>query len=205
MEQVAEEKKRIRLLMKELTSSLSLEVIQHESAAAVEHFLSSELFLQADCILSYMAMKNEINPLVITECALREQKIVALPRIIPHTNEMQFYKISNAVPLEAQLELGMWGIREPHADKAALFAPTMDMSRIVVVVPGVAFSNNGLRLGHGKGYYDKYLSALQQQCAPGSITCVGMCLSEQKNIVVPTDRYDFKMDYLLSPSELHRC
>jgi 5-formyltetrahydrofolate cyclo-ligase len=50
-------------------------------------------------------------------------------------------------------EVGPYGIREPKAHLPAVRPEELD----VLLVPGVAFSENGQRLGMGAGFYDRYL------------------------------------------------
>ena len=60
----------------------------------------------------------------------------------------------------------------------------------VMAVPLVAFDKSNNRLGHGKGYYDRYLSS--HPCFT-----VGLAFSEQKNNV-PTDRWDVPLNLIIS-------
>ena len=56
-----------------------------------------------------------------------------------------------------------------------------------VLVPGVAFSPNGYRLGRGKGYYDKFLSKYS------NLFTVGVCFREQFYLDIPTEPHDIPM------------
>ena len=56
-----------------------------------------------------------------------------------------------------------------------------------VLVPGVAFSPNGYRLGRGKGYYDKFLSKQRD------LFTVGVCFREQFYLDIPTEPHDIPM------------
>jgi 5-formyltetrahydrofolate cyclo-ligase len=62
----------------------------------------------------------------------------------------------------------------------------------LVVVPGIAFSRSGARLGYGKGYYDHYLSS--------SMCKVGVCMDEFFVEDVPTKPHDVTMNYVITPS-----
>lgn len=65
-------------------------------------------------------------------------------------------------------------------------------------MPGVAFTKEGLRLGHGAGYYDKYLKLLSQhQQVPPKTVAVGF--KEQLVDTVPTEETDVKIDMILNP------
>ena len=71
-------------------------------------------------------------------------------------------------------------------------------------MPGLAFDREGHRMGHGKGYYDRYLerarhqSALDPNIARRPFT-VALALSAQYVDAVPHDELDLKPDAILSP------
>jgi 5-formyltetrahydrofolate cyclo-ligase len=69
----------------------------------------------------------------------------------------------------------------------------------LVVVPGVAFTVNGHRLGRGKGYYDAFLSSCRATQATPPFT-VGVAFSQQIVAHVPTDKNDVYLDLVLYDS-----
>ncbi len=75
-------------------------------------------------------------------------------------------------------------------------------SKIVIpetlLVPGLAFSREGCRLGRGKGYYDKYLKEFQG-------TKIGICFKEQIVDDLPIEEHDEKVDFIVTDSEIIRC
>lgn len=84
-----------------------------------------------------------------------------------------------------QLALGRWGIWEP-TDEAPLLS---DYSRLdLVVVPGVAFSSDGKRLGRGKSFYDRFLPLVPRAAF------VGVCYPCQVVEQIPADPWDIGMD-----------
>lgn len=200
-------KKQLRLSIKNSISAVSEENRNAQSAAACKRFLSSKIYQNAKYVLSYMAMSFEINPFSISQKALADSKILALPRTVPHTSNMQFYTMKNTLPLEQQLEEGVWGIREPFADEKNILVLPEDAAECIVVVPGVAFTKEGFRLGHGRGYYDRYLSILKRDCMQKNIQLafIGMCLEEQVTEKIPVDENDLTMDYLLTAESFSVC
>lgn len=84
-----------------------------------------------------------------------------------------------------QLAPGRWGIWEP-TDEAPLVS---DYSRLdLVVVPGVAFSSDGKRLGRGKSFYDRFLPLVPRAAF------VGVCYPCQVVEQIPADPWDIGMD-----------
>jgi len=63
----------------------------------------------------------------------------------------------------------------------------------VVVVPGVAFSVSGDRLGQGQGWYDRFLERL----APGAVA-IGVAFAEQIAASLPTEDHDRRMDLVIT-------
>jgi 5-formyltetrahydrofolate cyclo-ligase len=70
----------------------------------------------------------------------------------------------------------------------------------VILMPGVAFTNNGDRLGHGMGYYDKYLQSYFNRFPNSNqhqTVLIGLAFREQIIDNVPTDENDWKLDIVL--------
>lgn len=95
---------------------------------------------------------------------------------------MRFYDYDPA----SMNDSGSFGISEPEA--TALCCPEeIDF----IIVPGVAFTAAGMRLGRGKGFYDKYLSQ------PGFRAFkAGVCYPHQVVEELPADPFDIPVDHL---------
>ena len=82
------------------------------------------------------------------------------------------------------LSVGAYGIREPEGVK-----PCPAESIDLMVVPAVAFTRHGERLGRGKGFYDCYLSREGFRAYT-----VGVCYSHQLLDSLPTEQHDCCVD-----------
>lgn len=87
------------------------------------------------------------------------------------------------------LRCGAFGIMEPDTDAAFDDLASID----VVLVPGVAFTPDGDRLGRGRGYYDRFLAKL-----PASTLTIGLCYPSQLLPQLPIDPWDRKLDKVIS-------
>lgn len=65
----------------------------------------------------------------------------------------------------------------------------------VIIVPGVAFSMDGYRLGFGKGHYDKYMTKINQS---SKIITIGICFHDNLFEHLPYDEHDMKLDYIIT-------
>lgn len=63
----------------------------------------------------------------------------------------------------------------------------------VVVVPGLAFTVDGDRLGQGGGWYDRFLAATRTDCST-----IGVCFAEQVVDVVPLEAHDIRLDHVVT-------
>ena len=82
----------------------------------------------------------------------------------------------------SELVSGRFGIRQPVAGPALA---QLDL----IVVPGLAFTAEGNRLGRGAGFYDRFLTGI-----PATTVKVGVCFEFQRVSEVPQESHDVKMD-----------
>lgn len=90
---------------------------------------------------------------------------------------------------------GAYGIKVPDLQDCIILLPEeLDL----VLVPLVAFSVNGARLGHGAGYYDRYLARCPQAKR------IAVAFDEQELPAVATDKFDVPMDLIVTQSRVLR-
>lgn len=110
-------------------------------------------YKDADVILLYFPTRSEPDISPLADIARRDGKKIAFPISVTKDCTLDFRFISSP----DELEIGAYGIREPRADaeRATL------SERTLCIVPALAVDTDGYRLGYGKGYYDRFLSAFK--------------------------------------------
>lgn len=89
-----------------------------------------------------------------------------------------------------RLVAGYREILEPSGD-----LPTVDPSEVdVVLVPGVAFDERAMRLGYGKGFYDRALGSMTRALK------VGLSFDETLFTSIPCEPHDFPLDAVITPT-----
>ena len=149
----------------------------------------SDCFIKAPLILAYIALKDEVDlsPLFIRTFELNKK--LALPRIIPATNKMNFYLTDEKLCLKK----GSFEIMEPKANEKNLIRPDSLPDETLILVPGRAFTKEGCRLGRGKGFYDIWLSKIPQD-KKNRVHLAGVCFPQQIVESIPCDEHDIKMN-----------
>ena len=209
------QKKELRKKIKILKSGMTEQEMRFASHKASLLVLKSELFMSANVILTYMAMKDEADPFRIITAAFHEHKAVACPRCRDNTasssHDMDFFCIheaSDETSFYSQFTKNSWGILEPVPFEKSLFScRKFKNKKITVIVPGSAFSATGNRLGWGRGYYDNWLMKLKEDAESHdcSVFTAGFCFDCQLVSSVPVESHDVKMDFVVSPSGIIKC
>jgi len=109
-------------------------------------------------------------------------KRIVVPRV--EGDAMRFYDYA-----PGELCRGAFGIAEPSVAERPCDPAEIDF----IVVPGVAFTAAGARMGRGRGYYDKYLS---QSGFRG--VKAGVCYAHQLVVELPVELHDVFMDYVVT-------
>ena len=145
---------------------------------------------EAKVILSYAAEADEASLTALHGWAMDRGKTVAFP--VSYRGGV----MEARVPKDAcAWECGFYGIWSPVIARSELVAPE-DID--LVIVPCVAFDGQLRRLGHGGGYYDRYLP----RCPKAKRICVAF--EAQKLPEVCTDAYDARMDAVVTEAEIYR-
>ncbi|MED2843156.1 5-formyltetrahydrofolate cyclo-ligase [Bacillus toyonensis] len=145
-----EEKIRLRKQIIEHMNSLSEEQYATLSEQIAVSLYAQKEWVEAETIGITLSMENEVNTYPIIEKAWGEGKKVVVPKCNTGTRTMSFRQISNF----DQLETVYMHLREPIPS----LTEEVNADEInLQIVPGVAYTERGERIGYGGGYYDRYL------------------------------------------------
>ena len=159
------------------------------SAQICQRVQEQDFWKGARAVLFYFPLREEpdIHPLFAV--ALAEGKNAAFPR---YCQQDGHYETCEVLDLDRDLQTGTFGIPEPAAR-----CPIFDPKRLdLVLVPGVGFALSGIRLGRGKGYYDRLLAQI-----PG-FKC-GLAFEWQVAVEIPAESHDICVDCILTPARCH--
>jgi len=162
---------------------LAMEPALHAEASLVICQAAANLpaFIESQCVALFAPLPSEpdIHPLI--EEAWAQGKQVVLPLMLKRgsTPELDWHRVANWNEVVVQ---GPMGLREPDP----LHCPRIPIEQLdCVFVPGVAFDQDGFRLGRGGGFYDCFLDQ-----APSTLPCVGLMFSLQQIPAVPRESHD---------------
>jgi len=174
------DKKELRRQIREQKRAMTEEQIVTASQRLGELFLACEQYKAAKTIYGYLPYNQEVRTVPMLEQAMRDGKRVAVPKC--YGDEMRFIYMGDL----SKVEKGYANIPEPIADE-----PVADDKTALVLMPGMAFTKDGKRMGYGGGFYDKFLAA-----EPNHPT-VALCYDFQMVEDLPTEDYDIPVDCVL--------
>lgn len=192
-------KKTLRAVVSHRLRVISSDSLLRQSNKVFEKLKFNDLFMNARAVGLFMNMPSgEIHTMDIIEYCFRLKKQVYLPRCETKGGEskMTFIRLND---MRAVLNLqprGKYGLLEPTAGMDALVSGELD----IILVPGVAFTLDGKRLGRGAGYYDKFLSAYCKTHEPMPYL-IGLSLDEQIVDDIPLDDHDWCLDEVVRAGE----
>jgi 5-formyltetrahydrofolate cyclo-ligase len=139
---------------------------------------------EAEIIHVYYPINQEVDIRPFIEYLWSEGKKVIMPRADFATKEMENYFVISF----GQLEETKYGLHEPR-----VISPLHFGSPDIVIVPGVAFSQNRYRLGYGGGFYDRFLRDIDSHK-------IGVAFEMQMVSRVPVEKHDQQLDQVITES-----
>ena len=134
-------------------------------------------YIRADSVMAFVGFNGEPDTYPLVARLAVDGKRLLLPRVEP----------TGIVPAagDQPLVASKFGVQEPTG-------PAVDVGEIdLVVVPGLAFTVDGDRLGYGQGYYDRFLPTV-------SAPSVGVCFTDQLVDAMPLTENDVRVGKVIS-------
>lgn len=204
METEIMDKRQLREYMKKRRDEIPPVERSVKSESIAERLRSMDWYSETGEILVYSAIRSEVDLTAFCHQAWKDGKVLYFPRV--SGERMEFYQVDSM----RQLEQGTFSVMEPrvqeNADIAAGEEPAAGglwsesrNGKVPVLVPGVAFSREGARVGYGKGFYDRYL-ALHPSLVP-----IGICFDRQLTERICADEHDYWMSELVTEYDEIDC
>ncbi len=178
---LCEEKRDLRARKAAQIKSLDAEYIKSSDEAILNKLLSLEELESAGTVFLYHSTGREVSTVKLIALLIENGRSIALP-VSGNKGIMEFYPLNSL----SQLRQGRYGIPEPPVTQAV--RPEKDD---IIIVPALCCDGSGHRLGHGAGYYDRYLAS----CDCFSVCLCRKALMEDK---LPTESTDVKVSMVIT-------
>ena len=186
----------LRERAREIGASLDDAYIKEASLAIANKVIALPEFAEARSIFCYMNTAKEVATDEIIRAAFEAGKSVSIPLCVDtevdesgkriHIMEAREYRPGD------ELVQGAHGIREPRPESRLISASKIDLA----IVPVVAADRFGNRMGHGAGYYDRFLEM-------AAFTKLALCFEKLLMDSVPVGEHDIRMDVVVSENAVY--
>lgn len=183
-----DDKHAIRQQMRAKLNALNAVWLADASTRLCKNLRAASFMRNAPALAAFMPIKQEpiITPIIIEWLNQSQPRPLYLPR---YNATIDQYTLVQIHDLSTDCILGKYDILEPNTDLPEVTSLPNDT---ICLVPGLAFTQDGKRLGRGKGYYDKLLAKYPALIPVG--------LSWQSQIVphLPTTQYDVPITHIVT-------
>ncbi|MDP4177472.1 MAG: 5-formyltetrahydrofolate cyclo-ligase [Bacillota bacterium] len=179
------DKNEIRKLIKEKREALSIEDKAAYDEAIFNKIILLEQYKNSKIIFIYVSFDKEVDTFRIINHALENNKTICVPKVISKSEGMKAVKIESINELTA----GKYGILEPKESNNIINADKIDL----IISPGVAFDSSGYRVGYGGGFYDRFLSNVND-----NVPVIAMSYDFQFIDKVPREDFDKPVDFVVT-------
>lgn len=176
-------KKKLREKIRAQIRTFSPEEKARSDARIFRAVLSLPLYQRAKVIFVYVSLDWEIDTRALIQDALLGGKTVAVPKCLPG-GRMEVYRLDDFHQLKAQT----LGILEPEEGADKIAEERLELA----LIPCLSCTKDGIRLGQGGGYYDRFLAGTPW------IDKVALCRESLLSANLPCEEHDIRMDAVLT-------
>ena len=146
--------------------------------------INHPVYKEANTVALYNSLPEEVDTNDLIQFSLRNKEVVLLPKVVG--DQIVFVRIHRGTRYRST----SFQIQEPMEDE--IYQGPIDLA----IVPGVAFTKGGDRLGFGGGYYDRFLQ--DHPCKK-----MGICFESQIVEEIPTEKNDIQMDTVITEAQVY--
>ena len=190
---IAMAKREMRVIMRAELGTMSDADRMAASILACDRIFDMPEFRSAATVMLYLPLPGELDCTRLIECALQAGKMVCVPHVNWKSRAMQPIRLMSLA--SESLIVDRHGLRIPK-----LIEYTLSDAIDAVIVPGLAFDENGHRLGRGGGFYDRFLAQL-----PASFPTIGLAFGRQIVSRIPRETHDAAVRLIATETRLIRC
>jgi len=179
-------KSEFRTKHKNIRNNINGDVAKYKSNLIYNYLINMDIIKKAQTIFVYLSYGREVDTSDFVNYLINNDKKVLIPKCDVNSETM----IPVVYNYKSELTKNIYGINETKQKDE--YKSDID----VIIVPGIAFDKFGNRVGHGKGYYDKFLKN-------NKICKIALCYSENfAEEEIPHDDNDIPMDYIITDREV---
>jgi 5-formyltetrahydrofolate cyclo-ligase len=183
-------KKKIQGEIKEKRKEHPKGEVETKSRKIMERLFEMSEFAAAETVLFYASKPDEVQTFEMMRKAMSLGKRVVLPITIREEKRLILSELKSV----DDLVQGEFGVMEPPEQIEVLLNEIE-----VVIVPGIAFDEEGDRIGHGMGYYDKLLKHLPDA------TFIGLAFEFQIVEDIPEEDHDVNVHRIITEERVVTC
>lgn len=185
-------KKELRDKYKQIRRDMPADLKSNHDKQIFSRLVDMEAYKKSKLVLAYVSTEIEVDTIKFIEYALNDNKIVAVPRCVEGTRDMEFYVIKEIEDLEP----GSFSVLEPVPEKCRKLD---NFENAFCIVPALVYDSYGYRLGYGKGYYDRFLSAHKNMFLVG----IGYCCCMVTKLI--HGHFDVAVNTIVTEKYVKRC
>jgi 5-formyltetrahydrofolate cyclo-ligase len=178
------------------------------SIEILSRIIALSVWENAQVVLAFLPMKDEVDTIPLIEAALAAGKKTAVPRI-DEFGDMVFHYIGSLSA--GGLKQHNYGMLEPLSSAPVSDIASLAEKNVLMLIPGLAFDSSCRRLGRGKSFYDRFLTScmrlrsghIRAISGSGSFIKAGIAFDIQITETVPVQEHDITLDYVITEKSVY--